>query len=69
MTTGQFLALIIFFTTAACVYALWRAGKPMLPIGIVALLGFGSAALALYKDTQGSQVQGNQTYRVPDVSK
>lgn len=41
----------------------------MLPIGIVALLGFGSAALALYKDTQGSQVQGNQTYRVPDVSK
>ncbi|WP_194726366.1 hypothetical protein [Noviherbaspirillum malthae] len=69
MTTGQFLALIIFITTSASVYALWRAGKPMLPIGIIAIFGFGSAVLSLYKDTQGSQRQEHPTYKAQDVTR
>lgn len=69
MTTGQFLALIIFFTTAACVYALWRSGKPMLPIGIIAIFGFGSAALSLYKDAQDSQEKEQPTYKAQDANR
>lgn len=69
MTTGQFLALIILVATAASVYALWRARKPMLPIGVVAIFGFGSAALSLYKDTQESAVQERPSYKAKDVAR
>jgi len=69
MTTGQFLALVIFVATATLVYASWRAGKPKMLIGLVAAFGFGSAALSLYKDTQQAQVEERQADKAQDVTR
>jgi hypothetical protein len=69
MTTGQFLALIIFLTTAAGVYLSWRAGKPALLTILVAVFGFGSAALSLYKDMQGSQMQQRQPGKMEEAAR
>jgi hypothetical protein len=69
MTTGQLLALIIFVATAAVVYASWRAGKTPALIGLVAVFGFGSAALSLYKDAEQAQVQERESYKDRTVTR